>query len=78
VIPNAKLMATNKPKLTIYLKNGYKSKLKQYVDLKQDRLPSVSSTAGEIIEDFLDSLIDQKILTPITEQDIQSEFSDKS
>ena len=71
-----KLMATSKPKLTIYLKNGYKSKLKQYVELKQERLPSVSSTAGEIIEDFIDSLIDQKILSPITEEDVQSEFPD--
>lgn len=42
-------MATNKPRLTVYLRNGYKTKLKQYVAIKQARLPSLSSTGGEII-----------------------------
>lgn len=77
MVLKARLMATNKPKLTVYLKNGYKAKLQQYVTLKQQRLPSVSSTAGEIIENFLDDLIEQEVLTPVTEEDIQSELSEK-
>jgi hypothetical protein len=70
-------MATTKPRLTVYLKNGYKAKLKQYLNFKGERLPTVSSTASEIIEDFLDSLIEQGVLTPVSDEDIQSELSDK-
>ncbi|HEY9824336.1 MAG TPA: hypothetical protein V6D19_02745 [Stenomitos sp.] len=68
-------VATTKPKLTLYLKNGYKAKLEQYVALKGGRILSTSSTGAEIIENFLDELIEQGVLSPITDEDIASELN---
>jgi hypothetical protein len=70
-------MATDKPKITIYLRNGYKAKLQQYAERENGRLPSVSSTASKMIEDFIDDLIKDGVLLPITDEDIQSEFGEK-
>jgi hypothetical protein len=76
VIENC-VMATAKPKITIYLRNGYKAKLQQYAERLNERNPSVSNTSSEIIEDFIDRMIAEGELSPITDEDIQSEFGDK-
>jgi hypothetical protein len=65
---------TDRPIVGVYIRPGYKAKLRQLAAIKSPRHPSMSDTAAELIENAINQLIENGTLTPILEEEVQSDL----
>jgi hypothetical protein len=72
---NAQLkVPTDKPLIAVYIRPGYKTKLKELANLNNPRRPSLSDTAARLLEEAIDKLIQEKVLKPISDKDESSDL----
>jgi hypothetical protein len=72
---NAQLkVPTDKPLIAVYIRPGYKAKLKELANLNNPRRPSLSDTAARLLEEAIDRLIQEEVLKPISDKDESSDL----
>ncbi len=65
---------TDRPIVGVYVKPGYKAKLRQLAEIKNPRNPSMSDAAAELIENAINELIKDGTLSPIVEDEINADL----
>ena len=60
---------TDKPLIAVYIRPGYKTKLKELANLNNPRRPSLSDTAARLLEESIDNLIQSGVLEPMSDDD---------